>query len=431
MTQLVARYAARRAHVLTVEVPGYWVVRAEAERRLGARGWRVATAPADADVVAVCGAPGPELTRAVDRVWDQLPGPRVLVELADPGHVESVLDRAYVELLNTDKHRSDARHRAQTPIPRGDDSLTQPDDRPAMDPDAKGGSPANHGGHGPMEHGTMNHGGRDRGDINHDAHTDHDAINHHEHGHSDHDAMDHGEHGHHGAMDMAPAGIALAGGGEDRDGLEMDVLQVRLGPILGNWPAGLVLCCALQGDVLTEADAWVVDGDLAYDGARLRGRNEQVLAAARQCDHANDLLMMAGWPRAAATARRARDALVSEPSLDRGRSLLDRLHRALCRSRMLRWSLRDIAPLTVEDCGRLELPVALAGDCYDRLLTRVGAARHMLEDPLQGNQFRVASPTVVDALPGLVGGLDLATARLAVASLGIDTAPEHAGGRDG
>ena len=44
------------------------------------------------------------------------------------------------------------------------------------------------------------------------------------------------------AGDMAPDGVPLAGNDDaDRDGLEMDVLHLPLGPVLRHWPAGLVL----------------------------------------------------------------------------------------------------------------------------------------------------------------------------------------------
>ncbi|WP_293003946.1 hypothetical protein [Mycobacterium sp.] len=221
-------------------------------------------------------------------------------------------------------------------------------------------------------------------------------------------------------MDMAPAGIALAEGGDDRDGLDMDVLHVRLGPVLRYWPAGLVVRCSLQGDVLTEAEAWVVD---TASGNRNPAPESRDDAAARQCDHVVDLLALAGLPRAAAIARTARDALLAEPTVAHGRSLLDSLHDRLRGSRLLRWSLRDIASLTAEDCERLELPAALAGDCYDRLLTRVDLARQGLFNPLALNEFHASSTRAVDVLPHLVSALDLATARLAIASLGIDTAP--------
>lgn len=412
ITQLLARYAARRAHVLTVEAPGYWMVRAEADRRLRGRGWCAATSPADADVLAVCGSPGPELSEAIDRVWDQLPGPRVRVELPNPEMVESALDRAAVQLVDVDIHRNDARERAQMPDLSGDHQM----------------------GHGGMGHGERQHA--------HHQHMNHDAMDHGEHGqhqHMDHSAvdhagMDHGQHGHmhHGDMDMAPAGIALAEGGDDRDGLEMDVLHVRLGPVLRYWPAGLVVRCSLQGDVLTKAEASVVDGDNTTEEKRRSDADDDaVLAAARHCDHVTDLLMLAGWPRAAATARTARDSLLTEHDVDRGRSLLDNLHGTLRRSRVLRWSLRHLASLAVEDCERLRLPAALAGDCYDRLLTRVDTARDLLSNPLALKHFDVGFGGIVDALPDLVVGLELATARLVIASLAIDTTTMHRGGRDG
>lgn len=397
MTQLLARYAARRAHVLIVETPGYWVVRAEAERRLYARGWCAASSPADADVLAVCGVPGPELSQAINRVWDQLPGPRVRIDLPDLEVVESALDRAAAHLVDIDIHRNDARDRAQSPDVPGDHDHTD------------------HGGHHQRDHAGMEHG-----------HPNHSASNHGEmqHGHPNHSEH---QHIHHGAMDVAPAGIALAEGGEDRDGLEMDVLHVRLGPVLCNWPAGLVVRCSLQGDVLARTEASILDSHFGNGDPRAQGRD----GAARQCDHVVDVLVVAGWPRAAAIARRARDTLLSEPNIARGPSLLDTLHGTLRRSRMLRWSLRDIASLTVEDCDGLGLPTALAGDCYDRLLTRVDMARQALSTPLAPNVFHVAATKVVDALPHLVEGLDLATARLVIASLGIDTAAGDAGGRDG
>ncbi|ETA92096.1 hypothetical protein O982_24455 [Mycobacterium avium 10-5581] len=416
MTQLLARYAARRVHVLTVEAPGYWEVRAEAERRLGARGWCAATSPADADVLAVCGMPGPELSEAIDRVWDQMPGPRVRIDLPEPDAVESALHRAFMHLVDIDMQRNDARERPQSP-----DLSTHHHS-------------ADHRGHHQMDHDAMNHG--EHGDIDHAMH--HETGHHDEHGKHQgmsHDAMEHGqmehdEHQHmdHGDMDMAPAGIALAVGGDDRDGLEMDMLHVRLGPVLCYWPAGLVLRCSLQGDVLTEAEAWVVDSDGDHGSPVPDGRHG---AAARQCDHLVDVLALAGWGRAAGIARTARDALVNEPDHDHAGSLLAILHGKLRRSRVLRWSLRDIASLTAEDCDLLGLSTALAGDCYDRLLARVEMAREMMSNTLEPNAFHVNSTRIVDTLPHLVGGLDLATARLVVASLGVDTAPGRTGARHG
>ncbi|ELR85526.1 MULTISPECIES: hypothetical protein [Mycobacterium] len=362
--------------------------------------------------------PGSELGEVVERIWDQLPGPRVRIDITDKESIDSALDRAGAELLDSGRQRDDARDRAQSPGPdhRGHHGGTAHGgtdhggtDRGAMD----------HSGHHGMDHGAIEHGDMDHHNMDHDA-MEHGAM---EHGDMDHSAMDHsGHHGmDHGGMEMAPAGIALAEGGEDRDGLEMDVLHLRLGPVLPHWPAGLVLRCSLQGDVLAEAEAWIVDND-HESGYKAPPEHTELVAAARQCDHVVDLLELSGWWRASVIARRARDLLLGDSDVDRARELLDGLHKMLGKSRLLRWSLRDLAPLTAESLDRHELPAALAGDTYDRLLTRVGQARTLLREPLSSSLFELDSTKISDALPAVVRGLDVATARLVVASLGIDTA---------
>lgn len=62
VTRLLARLAVRSARVLVVEAPGQWLTRVELEQQMLRRGWGTAWTPADADVLAVCGAPGPELS---------------------------------------------------------------------------------------------------------------------------------------------------------------------------------------------------------------------------------------------------------------------------------------------------------------------------------------------------------------------------------
>lgn len=61
------------------------------------------------------------------------------------------------------------------------------------------------------------------------------------------------------AIVSGPGGIAVAAGGPDRDGLEMDILHLRLGPVLADWPAGLVLWCSLQGDAIAGVDVDTTD----------------------------------------------------------------------------------------------------------------------------------------------------------------------------
>jgi hypothetical protein len=384
MREMVAGLATRHTHVLLVEVPGWWRTRAAAEREVLARGWSLAFAPADADVLVVCGEAGPRLGEAIEHVWHQMPGPRVRVDVHEYDDVAASLDDAHRLLLDTDHHRHDARHR-----PEAADLLLE-----------SGEGEVGESAHGDTGHEGMDHGGGHEG-MDHGG--GHEGM---DHG-GGHEGMDHGD------MDMAPGGIPLAEGGEDRDGLEMDVLQVRLGPVLPHWPAGLVLRCALQGDVVTEARAELLDGEPP--------REEAPAPLARGLDNLASLLALAGWYDAAAEARRIRDIALrddGEPTAGR----VERLSRRVRRSWTLRWSLRGIQPLSHEDVERLGLPADAVGDTYDRLvgmLDRAAAGDRPAptgDEPHTGDGHRTLSP---DRLAHLVTGLDLATARLAVASLDL------------
>jgi hypothetical protein len=86
-----------------------------------------------------------------------------------------------------------------------------------------------------------------------------------EHG-SDHEGMDHGS-GHEG-MDHGGevAGLPMAMTEPDRDGLQLDVLKISLGPVLAGWPTGLVLRAELQGDILAGADlSWIETSAVFYE----------------------------------------------------------------------------------------------------------------------------------------------------------------------
>ncbi|WP_282957487.1 hypothetical protein [Kocuria rosea] len=410
LNELLARFAVRAAQVLVVEVPGHWDARMELEQQMLRRGWRPAWTPADADVLAVCGVPGPELSELVDRLWEQMPGPRVRADITSPGGAGPALDDAAALLLDTPHHRTDARERPQEPeIPE--------------DVDHGGHGGMDHGGmdHGEMDHGEMDHGEMDHGEMDH-GEMDHGEMDHGEmdHGEMDHGEMDHGGHGGmdhsgHGGMDMAPGGIPLAEGGEDRDGLEMDVLHLPLGPVLPFWPAGLVLRCSLQGDVVVDADASVVDGA----GAGGPGPGPAP-AAVVWCDQVVALLALAGAEDAASGARRARDALLHG---DRGaaRAAAERLHRTIRGSRLLRWSLRGVLPLDPSALEHHGLPRHCLGDAHDRLLSRVERIRAEAGGAVPVPVEDAAVPWAV--LPELVTGLELGSVRLAVASLDLDPHP--------
>jgi hypothetical protein len=351
VSDAIARTAARHAHALIVEAPGSWRTRVMAERAVLARGWRLAVSPADADVLVVCGEPGSRLADALELVWHQMPGPRVRVEVRTYDEIGVRLDDARAELLDTAHHRHDAEHR-----PAAADLLAEQHEDGDMD----------HGG----GHEGMDHGGG-------------------------HEGMDHGD------MEMAPGGIPLAEGGEDRDGLEMDVLNVRLGPVLPYWPAGLVLRCSLQGDVVTSAQAELLDG-----GGH---REEDEEASVRRVDAIVSLLALAGWGDAAAEARAVRDAVLDHGGNEEACARLGRLARRVRRSWLLRWSLRGLRPVTEQDVAQLGLPAEATGDAYDRLIG-------MLDRAVAGDAGSVLS---TDHVAHLVTGLDLATARLVIASLDI------------
>lgn len=348
----LARLAARSVHILVVEAPGGWRIRAAVERAALERGWSLALSPGEADVLAVCGALGPDLGNAVAEVWEQLPGPRVRIQLHDVADVSSLLGEARDQLLDTARHLRDARER---PI------LLDRLDEGGGDMDMGDGN-------------DMDMGGDDAMDMD---------------------------------MDMAPSGIPLAEGAQDRDGLEMDVLHVRLGVALPYWPAGLVLRCTLQGDVIVAASAEAPaahsdDGD--QDGA------------ARHVDNVVSVLALAGWQEAASAARTVRDDLLENRTQDAPRRLA-RLQGRVQHSRMLRWSLRHILPLGADDLQRMGVPSDFSGDTHDRLLAMIQRAVHLLDGGAAPETERPSAELAAQ----LVVGLDLATARLMVASLDIHT----------
>ena len=380
LRQRLGIVAVGATHALVVETPGGWRTRVAIEHEVGRRGWRLALSPADADAVVVAGTPGSQLAERVEAVWNQLPGPRartVVAGHADVAGVREALDSVSAELLDSDRQARDARDRA------GVDS-----DRPSDD--AEGGAEMD-----------MSSGDAEMDMAGDSADGEMDMSG----GDGEMD-MD---------MEMAPSGIPLAEGGEDRDGLEMDVLHLPLGPVLPHWPAGVVLRCTLQGDVVVEADASLLD-ESDWASERLTP-NER---AAWWCDHVASLLALAGWADGREAALRARDALLDEPDAASGVALIDDLQRRLRRARLLRWALRGIGELRPEN--EPDAPPHLHGDVYERLLKLTDRARAELTDDavLTASASQPRLPVLLAVAERLVVGLDLAAARLVVASLAID-----------
>jgi hypothetical protein len=230
----------------------------------------------------------------------------------------------------------------------------------------------------------------------------------------DHEGMDHGgmDHGgmDHGGMDMAPDGIPLAEGGDDRDGLEMDELHVRLGPVLAHWPAGLQLTWTLQGDLVVASEGtWTAPAQA--DSAAPRPHPAAVAG-----DSVAALLHLAGWSDAAAQADRVRDLVLEADEVDDHiRSELGALVGRVRRSRLLRWSLRGVRPIAPGSLVERGLPEWWAGDTRHRL----DAMLDRLEALARSPEADTTAPPDARAVADLTAGLEVATARLVVASLDL------------
>ncbi len=381
----LARRAVARLHVLVVEGQGGFRSRVVAEQACRARGWTLALSPADADVLLVCGkvADG-TFADSVASVWAQLPGPRVRVGAADATDVAAALDTAATRYLDSSAHRRDAHRRREDATSRAADEGS---------------------GVGDMSDGDMSDGDMSDGDMEME-------------------------------MDMSgPGGIALASGAEDRDGLEMDVLHLRLGPVLSGWPSQLAVWCTLSGDVVVGAEVEVLGPETEVADRKAR--------AAVRLGRAADVLALAGSLIEADRLRGFRDRLLTAADGHHVGELAEVTAR-LRRSRTLRWSLRDLGRVDAVTLAGHGLPDTLAGDVRDRLLRLLDQAAGDLADPaanpaagpaphrtpepapdLRPDRAPVAArPGALDdfvrlgaALPDLLAGTELAGARLLVASL--------------
>lgn len=195
--------------------------------------------------------------------------------------------------------------------------------------------------------------------------------------------------------------------GEDRDGLTLDRLHVPLGPVLPDWPAGLVVRATLQGDVIQEATAQVLGG---ADDHLSTWSDADV--AVRELDALARFLGVAGWADAAARSRRLRDVLLTGDRADGVVASAVALVRRVRRSRTLRWLIRGVAVGEADLAGLLEQRLAV-----------IDAAIAGIEGQ------RVARPSV-EELANLLVGTELAVARLIVAALDPDTERASVGDRE-
>ncbi len=390
VTSLVAEVATRRVHVFLVEAPGRSLLRMTVQAAIARRGWVEATGPADADALVVCGQPDGELRELIDAVWEQIPSPRTRGIVATEESLVGTLDIMPVALRDDAHQRADARtrrlrvddHRGPNPAPTSTENTHMSHDHQHNSHDHGQGPGVSSGeASGP----DMPMDPADPMDMGSDG------------------AMDMGSDGHMDMgmgmgmdMDMSgPAGIALAGGSDDRDGLEMDETHLTLGPLLSGWPADLILHCTLHGDVVTDARVHRLPGG---------GRTEQPPETARLLDDAARLLMLAGWEPAAQELARLRNE--SLHPMDPERTLV-RLRRVTARarhSRTLRWTLKSISTVG-------GTPVR------DRLLQWLDTAQELLTRPA----IPAAAPVhavAPEEIRRAVLGQELSATRLIVAALG-------------
>jgi hypothetical protein len=381
------------------------------EAELWRRGWTAADSPASAGLLIVCGTPVGGLAEAVETVWAEMPSPRAKAEMPPAPtreYVAQALDEAAERLRDRHAQWADAAARASA-----------------------GWTPQSHLGEGHSGH--MSHG---RGDQP-GEHGGHDAYGHH---------MDHMG---------APGGLAMAERGPDRDGLKLDRLHVPLGPVLPDWPAGLVVETVLQGDVIQEAAITILTGEGdrsfwdapwldALDGRPVtRGEGERHRAASH-LDSLSRLLAVAGWPTAATRARRLRDRVLEHrptaypPQESQDLAGLEREYarfaRRVGRSRVLRWMLRGDGVIEAGGSagdgidGSTESVTGDAAARLDAWLTATASALPALTDPSpltsangpRGPIGAGQARRLLDSLPALLHGTDLTSARLIVASLDPD-----------
>lgn len=126
-----------RPRPLLVDAPGSTAVRWDVEARLRELGWVVARSAAEADLLVVCGEPGPELATAVAVVWGQLPTPRARVTVTSTAQAGSDLRAARAQLADTGHQRRDLLARGPGPqdqemAPGGLDMAERGDDRDGL-----------------------------------------------------------------------------------------------------------------------------------------------------------------------------------------------------------------------------------------------------------------------------------------------------------
>ncbi|MGW3939668.1 hypothetical protein [Streptomyces phaeochromogenes] len=410
LRRALVRAAVARPGVLLAVSPGATRQRLAVEAELARRGWTCVSGPAETDLLVIVSDREDEgegegrdeggESDWVAGLWQGIPAPKARVWVTDPERAGDALDSGLAD-LERGEHEDDHAHHAH------------------------------HAHHEHHEH------QQDGGTAPHSDHGGHDMHGGH-HGHAGHD------------MGLVE-GLPMADRADDRDGLRLDVLHVPLGPVLADWPAGLILHLTLQGDIVQEVTAEPVATPPSpsppfWDEPWLRAASGEHIsrgdAARRLCaahlDSLGRFFAVAGWDDMAARTGHVRDRALAGATAAELTSLVSPLIRRAQRSRTLRWLTTGLGTLPAEQARQRGVtgPALVAdGDAYSRMLVwleavgRSAAACDVTEAldtaEVVGPRGRLDTPVppsraLLDSLPRLLEGTEFACARIIVASLDPD-----------
>ncbi|SFE42569.1 hypothetical protein SAMN04487819_11382 [Actinopolyspora alba] len=239
-----------------------------------------------------------------------------------------------------------------------------------------------------------------------------------------------------------PNGLVMADRGTDRDGLALDRLHVPLGPLLPNWPAGLVVHTTLQGDVIQHAqvdppdevgvgeDFWRWPWWPAGTGEEITSGGVARIRLVELLDALGRLFAVAGWLDVAVRAGVLRDFLLEGAESAWVRRRLLRLITRVRRSRTWWWLTAELGEHRHSVVGDVSTRCSAWLNEMERIVVDLDSTESVPLDGLgSGDRSVPVSPQRV--LPELLEGTEFASARLIVASLEPWRSPDEVGSPGG
>jgi hypothetical protein len=270
-----------------------------------------------------------------------------------------------------------------------------------------------------------------------------------------------------------PYGRPMPERADDRDGLKLDYLPVRVGPLFAPFPVGLALDVKLQGDVIQEAtlenfaDAWALERSIFHRALRapIPIRDLEVARARNHLEWLSDAVAVAGAASLSERILRLARLVAPEDSDD-----IRALERSLRRRGFLGWNTRGVGVIEPDLLHGITGPVARAsgllidsrsdddgyrrlafepvvhdrGDAAARWIQRLRETAQALELAARAGEGRAggagviesprgalsnnASPTraIARVVPGVIAGLEWGDAVTTIVSLDLDMAEAHA-----